>query len=54
MSDVKVIPDTNIIVAASIMENIHELNIIVKHPFYDQSVQLCSLFYLTLVWECFT
>ena len=45
MSDVKIIPDTNIIVAASIMENIHELDIVVKHPFYDQSIQLFSLFY---------
>lgn len=45
MSDVKVIPDTNIIVAASIMENVHELDIIVKHHFYDQSIQLFSLFY---------
>ena len=45
MSDVKVIPDTNVIVAASIIENMHELDIIVKHRFYDQSIQLFSLFH---------
>ena len=44
MSDAKVIPDTNVIVAASIMENIDELGITVKHDFYDQSIQLFSLF----------
>ncbi len=44
MSDAKVIPDTNVIVAASIMENIHELDMTIKHHFYDQSIQLFSLF----------
>jgi len=44
MSDVKIIPDTNVIVAASIIENIYELEIVVKHHFYDQSIQLFSLF----------
>ena len=37
MSDAKVIPDTNVIVAASIMENMGELGIR-KHDFYDQSI----------------
>ena len=41
--DVKVVPDTNVVVAASIMENAGELGII-KHHFYDQSIQLFSLF----------
>ena len=45
MSDVKVIPDTNVLVAASIMENMDELGVVVKHQFYDQSVQLFSLFH---------
>lgn len=43
MSSIKVIPDTNVVVAASIMENIDEIGII-KHHFYDQSIQLFSLF----------
>ena len=43
MSDAKVIPDTNVIVAASIIKNMGELGII-KHDFYDQSIQLFSLF----------
>lgn len=43
MSDVKIIPDTNVIVAASIIKNMGELGII-KHDFYDQSIQLFSLF----------
>ena len=41
--DVKVVPDTNVVVAASIMEDAGELGII-KHLFYDQSIQLFSLF----------
>ena len=41
--DVKVVPDTNVVVASSIMENAGELGII-KHHFYDQSIQLFSLF----------
>ena len=44
MSDAKVIPDTNVIVAASIIKNMGELGITVKHDFYDQSIQLFSLF----------
>ncbi len=40
--DVKVVPDTNVVVASSIMENAGELGI--KHPFYEQSIQLFSLF----------
>lgn len=41
--DVKVAPDTNVVVASSIIENAGELGV-VKHPFYDQSIQLFSLF----------
>ena len=41
--DVRVAPDTNVVVAASIMENAGELGVI-KHHFYDQSIQLFSLF----------
>lgn len=41
--DVIVAPDTNVIVASSIIENAGKLGII-KHKFYDQSVQLFGLF----------
>ena len=40
----KVIVDTNVVVAASVIENISELDIVIKHEFYDQSIQLFSLF----------
>ena len=40
----KIIVDTNVIVAASILVNIRELNIDVKHHFYDQSRRLFSIF----------
>ncbi len=40
----KIIVDTNVIVAASILVNITELNINVKHHFYDQSRRLFSIF----------
>lgn len=40
----KIIVDTNVVVAASVIENISELDITVKHEFYDQSIQLFSLF----------
>lgn len=43
MQCVKIIPDTNVIVSASILENIEEVGII-KHKFYDQSIQLFSIF----------
>lgn len=43
MQFVKIIPDTNVIVSASIMENLEEIGI-VKHEFYDTSIQLFSLF----------
>ena len=41
--DVVVVPDTNVVVAASIMENAKELGVI-KHVFYPDSIQLLSLF----------
>ncbi len=44
MSSVKVIPDTNVIIAASIIENISEINDDIKHQFYEESIQLFSLF----------
>jgi len=40
----KIIIDTNVIVAASILEKIQELNIEVSHKFYGQSMQLFSIF----------
>ena len=40
----KIIVDTNVVIAASIIQNIVELGIVVKHKFYDQSIQLFSLF----------
>ena len=40
----KVIVDTNVVVAASVIENISELDVVIKHEFYDQSIQLFSLF----------
>ena len=40
----KIIVDTNVIVAASILENVKELNIQVKHDFYSTSRQLFSIF----------
>jgi len=40
----KIIVDTNVIVAASILENIKELNIQVQHDFYSISRQLFSIF----------
>ena len=40
----KIIVDTNVVVAASVIENISELDIVIKHEFYDQSIQLFSLF----------
>lgn len=44
MASVKVIPDTNVIIAASIFENISEICEEFKHKFYDESIQLFSLF----------
>ncbi len=44
MTDPKVIVDTNVLVAASIIQNIAELDTEIKHEFYDQSIQLFSLF----------
>ena len=41
--DVKVVPDTNVVVAASIIKNTDIMGTI-KHHFYDQSIQLFSLF----------
>lgn len=40
----KVLVDTNVIVAASINENVKELNLDVKHRFYDQSNNLFGIF----------
>ena len=40
----KIIVDTNVIVAASILVNIRELDIDVKHHFYNQSRRLFSIF----------
>ncbi|MCH7967602.1 MAG: hypothetical protein IIB02_09375 [Thaumarchaeota archaeon] len=40
----KIIIDTNVIVAASIIENVKELGIEVSHRFYGQSRQLFSIF----------
>ena len=40
----KIVIDTNVIVAASILEKIREIDIQVKHHFYDQSRQLFSIF----------
>jgi len=44
MSDPKVVVDTNVLVSASILRNISELDTEIKHEFYDQSIQLFSLF----------
>lgn len=44
MQSQKVIVDTNVIVAASIIENISGLDVPVKHEFYDQSIRLFSIF----------
>lgn len=41
--DAKVVPDTNVVVASSIIGNVGELGII-KHRFYEPSIQLFSLF----------
>ena len=40
----KIVIDTNVIVAASILENVKELDLQVKHDFYDTSRQLFSIF----------
>jgi len=40
----KVVLDTNVIVSASILVNVKELEIPVRHRFYDQSIQLFSVF----------
>ena len=40
----KIIADTNVVVAASVIQNIQELDLTIKHEFYDQSIQLFSLF----------
>ena len=40
----KIVIDTNVIVAASILEKVEETGIQVKHYFYDQSRQLFSIF----------
>lgn len=40
----KIIIDTNVIVAASILENYSALGIQIKHRFYEQSRQLFSIF----------
>ena len=39
----KIIVDTNVVIAASIIHNICKLNIVVKHKFHDQSDRLLSL-----------
>ena len=39
----KIIVDTNVIIAACIIQNIDELNMVIKHEFYEQSIQLFSL-----------
>ncbi len=44
----KIIIDTNVIIAASIIQNIGKPKIVVKHKFYDQSIQLLSLFKLDM------
>lgn len=44
MKNQKIIIDTNVIVAASILENIKELNIQVRHDFYNPSRLLFSIF----------
>ena len=44
MKNPKIVIDTNVIVAASILENISELGVQIKHHFYDQSRQLFSIF----------
>ena len=44
MSDPKVVVDTDVLVSASILQNISELDTEIKHEFYDQSIQLFSLF----------
>ena len=44
MATVKIIPDTNVIVAASISESFPEIPEGIRHQFYDESAQLFSLF----------
>jgi len=44
MGNQKIIIDTNVLVAASINENVRELGIPVNHRFYGQSRQLFSVF----------
>lgn len=44
MTNPKIIIDTNVLVSASILQNIAELETEIKHEFYDQSIQLFSLF----------
>lgn len=41
---IKVLIDTNVLVAASIQANISEINLTVKHPHYDESRKLFSVF----------
>lgn len=43
MQDAVIIPDTNVIVSASIIQNLRELGL-VKHMFYEESIQMFSLF----------
>ncbi len=40
----KIVVDTNVVVAASAIQNIQELDLTIKHEFHDQSIQLFSLF----------
>ena len=40
----EIIVDTNVVIAAGIIQNIGKPNIAVKHKFYDQSIRLLSLF----------
>lgn len=40
----KILVDTNVIVAASINENVQELNAPVKHDFHDESIHLFGIF----------
>ncbi|WP_100181936.1 hypothetical protein [Candidatus Nitrosotenuis aquarius] len=44
MQNPKVAIDTNVIVAASIIANVREQNIPIKHQYYDQSRRLFSVF----------
>ena len=43
MATNKIIFDTNVLVAACIIENAGESNTVIKHEFYDQSIRLVSL-----------